>query len=272
MIREQTISHRLGVIDSVVYRSLTLRIEQSLSMTSAVESPIMGTSQTNLLLRQDITVTKSDWSFSFAHGLDLQSNVARVRDFRFEDELILDQSMPEVPADQFSDRLDLGHMAWLSKGITSHMFLDTLTLTTQIGFLLQPPNVPSYRDLVCDSEEDSIILVSALDTLTLPPPKHSNVNEFDNSRILRRNRGNELILFADPIWPKAERIQYSFETLTETQGKALQSFVSRSLGKTVTLFDLDGHEYDGIIITPEIKLVQAGRCMYDAEFTFERHP
>lgn len=92
--------------------------------------------------------------------------------------------------------------------------------------------------------------------IQLPRPEYGNNKKFDFSRINRRSRGGDLIIFRDEEWPKTVTLNMSFHWLKETQKVQLLQFMYDTLGKQVVFLDHYGNTWDGYIMTPSAQIVQ----------------
>jgi hypothetical protein len=91
------------------------------------------------------------------------------------------------------------------------------------------------------------------------------------NRVNRDSRGGSLLVFADRIWPKSRRFEFSVPNLKVDQVTALEAFLATSLGKPVDLTDWHGRAFTGIIMNnPEF--VQVGRTAFAADFILEVLP
>jgi hypothetical protein len=96
-------------------------------------------------------------------------------------------------------------------------------------------------------------------TLDLRGPDFGNRNRLEFQRINRETRGGTLIIWADPIWPKNERLVLNFAGLTEAEGQSALDFIALSLGKEIGFTDWEGNTVHGVIMTPSEPLVRDGR-------------
>jgi hypothetical protein len=95
--------------------------------------------------------------------------------------------------------------------------------------------------------------------LDLRGPDFGNRNRLEFQRINRETRGGTLIIWADPIWPKNERLVLNFAGLTEAEGQSALDFIALSLGKEIGFTDWEGNTVHGVIMTPSEPLVRDGR-------------
>lgn len=83
----------------------------------------------------------------------------------------------------------------------------------------------------------TLVLTNGSDTITVKSPKYGNSDTLDYRRVNDQTVGGRLIIFRDPSWTSKERLDYEIENLTREEARALQDFLIRNLGKTITLTD-----------------------------------
>ena len=93
-------------------------------------------------------------------------------------------------------------------------------------------------------------------TLILRNPSFGDNDVKEFRRINRRSRGNALHIFRDPIWPVANRINYTFNDLSDKDKSTLLSFIENSIGQQITLVDYEQRNWLGVIITPSADIKQ----------------
>jgi len=106
-------------------------------------------------------------------------------------------------------------------------------------------------------------------TVALRGPDLGNKNRLEFQRIKRETRGGTLIVWADPMWPKNERLVLSFSGLTEVEGQALLDFIYLTLGKEVGLIDWEGNWWRVVTMTPSESLTRNGRENLSINLEFE---
>lgn len=114
-----------------------------------------------------------------------------------------------------------------------------------------------------------ITLTQGALSVTLRDPDFGDTDVIESRRIQRKNRGGDLILFRDPIWPRTETLNFEFSFLSKLQLNQLLLFIEETLGQEITLVDYNGRSYNGIITTPSGELSQAGREDFKAKFSFQ---
>jgi hypothetical protein len=106
-------------------------------------------------------------------------------------------------------------------------------------------------------------------TVHLRGPDIGNKNRLEFQRIKRETRGGTLIVWADPMWPKNERLVLSFSGLTETEGQTLLDFIYLTLGREVGLIDWEGNWWRVVTMTPNEALTRNRRENLSINLEFE---
>jgi hypothetical protein len=106
-------------------------------------------------------------------------------------------------------------------------------------------------------------------TIDLRGPDLGNRNRLEFQRIKRETRGGTLVVWADPMWPKNERMVLSFSGLSESEGQNLLSFLSTTLGQEIGLIDWEGNTWRVVAMTPAEPLVRNSRCNLSINQDFE---
>jgi hypothetical protein len=108
------------------------------------------------------------------------------------------------------------------------------------------------------------------DLVTLRAPNLGNNDRLSFTRINRETRGGTLIVFADPLWPKVQRMVVSFSGLMAQEAADVLEFMRTHLGEEIGVIDWEQKFWKGVIMTPEDAIVQDGPgCQYSASFEFE---
>ena len=115
----------------------------------------------------------------------------------------------------------------------------------------------------------AITLTYGATTITLRPPEFENVQSVSLSRVNRKTRNGDLIVFRDSNWSKAEILKLQFRYLSTKQSQDLLYFIQISLGQDVTFIDYEGRTFVGTIITPAGNISQPGIQDIGAEIEFQ---
>ncbi len=106
-------------------------------------------------------------------------------------------------------------------------------------------------------------------TLMLRSPEFGNQDSLAFDRISRKTMGNEIVIYADPRWPKQQTLQVTVLALTDVQVRDLLILFKDSLGKDIRFEDWEGRTWKGIITTPEADVTRASNCRNSVSFSFE---
>jgi hypothetical protein len=96
-------------------------------------------------------------------------------------------------------------------------------------------------------------------SIGLRNPELNNTDKLIYDRIQRDNRGGDLIIFRDPMWPKTHLQELEFRLLKSVDKDALLDFVRQTLGQIVTYVDYEGRTWTGIITNPILNFSQEFR-------------
>lgn len=126
-------------------------------------------------------------------------------------------------------------------------------------FTLQAEPSPPAPVLVNGKEKNYVYFLAGSTTITLPRPEIGNTKRLDFTRINRRSRGGDLIVFRDPSWPKTITLALTFNWLKETDKTVLFQFMLDNLGKEVEYRDHYGKVWDGFIMTPTAQVTRESK-------------
>lgn len=96
-------------------------------------------------------------------------------------------------------------------------------------------------------------------SIRLPRPEYGNIKKLDMTRINRRSRGGDLIVYSDSIWPKTKTLSLTFSWLSSKTVEELKQFFQQFLGKEIKYFDHLGFIWLGYIMSPAAQVIQQGR-------------
>lgn len=100
-------------------------------------------------------------------------------------------------------------------------------------------------------------------TLELRTPEFNDIGLLEFSRVQKRSRGNTLILYRDPIWPKSKTFNFSIRALTQVSRDEIIAFCRASIGQWVKFTDWRSQEHKVIILNPSNSITQEGRgCQF----------
>ena len=106
------------------------------------------------------------------------------------------------------------------------------------------------------------------DTLTLPCPDYGDIHEQDYSRIVLRNKYNQVYVYRPDYWPTTNTYHLKFPTLTDKLKDDLELFYLKNLGKVIHYIDYRNVNRMGIITTSELEFVEKNDCTWEVSFEF----
>lgn len=100
-------------------------------------------------------------------------------------------------------------------------------------------------------------------------PVLGNGNELSFTRINRRTRGGDLIIFRDADWPKTETLSMTFDFDTDAEMKAMLNMIRETAGYFINYRDHENRLWFGVIQNPDTQAEQTGRNSYRISLVFE---
>lgn len=93
-------------------------------------------------------------------------------------------------------------------------------------------------------------------------PDFGNKETLEFSRINRRSRAGDLIIYRDSKWPDSRKLSLTFSWLTEDEKNKFKDLLKMSLGKTITYTDHFGDIWSCFVLNPQTDIAQTGRCQW----------
>lgn len=149
--------------------------------------------------------------------------------------------------------------------------VSTLNLSDVAGVYLRRVNfiqLPSSQVPILPVDNKVRFTFAAL-SVELPRPELENGLRLDFTRINRRTRGGDLVVFADSAWPKTKTLTLRFMFYGETKAENVRSFLKQTLGKQVQYEDHYGATWQGLIMTPAAEIVQENRFLKSVALEFQ---
>lgn len=184
-----------------------------------------------------------------------------------ESELTLIQTIVGTQGQELRQELDL-EQTIVNKRVWIRIISQSLVLDGTPNEYINNPNI--IRVVVTPPVQASTIELSRGSlSVILPAPEFGNQEKYEQTRILRRNRGGELNIFRDSAWPDPTTISYNFTYLTQEQASQLLDFMRQTLGKQILLHDYEGNLHDVVLITPAAAIDQNGFCKFNTQLEFQ---
>jgi hypothetical protein len=105
--------------------------------------------------------------------------------------------------------------------------------------------------------------------LTLPSPEFDNTDSVELTRINRKTRGGDLVVYRDNMWPLTETLLMRWDKLDKDQIRNLLSFLKLTLGRVIQIVDYNENTYFGIISKPEGTVAQKNSSLFSASLEFQ---
>lgn len=140
---------------------------------------------------------------------------------------------------------------------TSHAFAINATLGAR--FIAVPTPTLNFHSSGGSIKHTNVIWTFGNFTFTCRAPDFDNSEELQFSRVSRRSRAGDLIIYRDPMWPESIVLTLPYSLLGETDKNNFIYLFKLSLGKLVTYVDHWGLTWSGIILNPGEPVIQYGR-------------
>jgi len=100
-------------------------------------------------------------------------------------------------------------------------------------------------------------------------PDLGNQDEIAFTRVNRKTRGGDLIIFRDADWPKTEVQIIKFDFNSEAELRSMQNMIRQTLGSVMYYTDHENKRWVGFIQNPDTEAVQSGLNNYTITLKFE---
>lgn len=279
------------------FATQTFTVSQSVTCVSTNQSKSQS-----LNLVQSVSLNKR-LNESLTHFLPISSEGRRVKEHSVSNLFSISSNAYRTLPQSVANELFFSQTVSNVRGCTNALALEqTLVLNiSKIQSLSQTLNLGNYTVALIDGNWQFTGVYTPVDVLSYDPSQlqtppvanhkvqlisDTEVLEYDivdygdqdtieHTRISRRTRNEELIIFRDPVWPKTETLKFKLTDLSDTQGKQTLAFLAKNLAATVRLTDWIGVRWSGVIVNPETQLVQSirdqecGSGRYDIEIEFQ---
>jgi len=249
-------------------------IEQKLSLVdSFTESIKLNSVRNTLSLNQHIDVVKIlnlnvTNNFNLTQGIG-KGPLLQVFDFAFFYHII--------DAHKAQPIISLLNLSQILNVVKGYSIKSTLTLTQTIGLIKSiTQNITqniglnqhlSYyfpnKDFILNPDtidiSPNVILTYQTTSVQLRNPDFGNRDSFSYSRIMRRTRAGNLIVFRDQTWPASRTFSFTFSALKPDIAEQLLSFMEATIGKSIQVLDYENRLWDAIIMTPAAEVSEQFR-------------
>jgi hypothetical protein len=273
----------LNLVQSVGLKPTYASAHSDLVFSQSATSNIKGAVANNRLVLTQQSTTRNTLSLHASNYLLFGNNTFRVREGSARNFLVLTHNVDRLYA--ASNLLSLVQQAIgiatragrsqltfnqkaeykLNRALTAaQQFTMSGAATAYLQtakFIATPEVVTIHNQVIFDFDNHTI-------TLTLPAPDFGDVEKLAYTKINRKTRGGDLIIYRDPIWPKSDIFSLRWSNLNPQQFDAAIRFTNAIAGQELTYFDYLGRSFLGIIITPG-QGSQVQDCVYTFELDFQ---
>jgi hypothetical protein len=238
-------------LEATTGRAYFSSVLQSFVLTADAERLTLATS--TLVFTQSILVGKT-------RGIPVQEidfNITLDTETTYHKTVVQDLSIGQAITYYLDDPC-YQHLYHPFLGVTELSILDDLPLTEPLqqeesgnGITLR---YPSVGEVVTE--------------VVLRGPELDNQDALAFNRINQETRGGELIIYADPIWPKINTLTLNFFGLLKTEVDDVIDFINDYLGQEISLTDWEGRVWYGVISSGENSAIQNYEHNWSFSFTF----
>lgn len=198
--------------------------------------------------------------------LNVRQSVLRPKYERVASVLVLTQA---VDPDRQSEKSAINLTQTATVIVIRHQtVIQTISFDSIAAPFIRLPNFTQLKEAVPVGTTD-VRFVFGSTTLHLPRPQPANTQRFDFTRINRRTRGGDLILYSSPMWPKTKTLGMQFILYGENRAQEVLQFLELTAGKRVNFFDHYGNTWLGFIMTPTSQIVQDDRMSKSINIEFQ---
>lgn len=155
--------------------------------------------------------------------------------------------------------------AYLDKGVSGNsggVFVDPAVAAFEAGLV-----APGQVQFICNNPS---ALPNAINTtITIRKPEFGDSDQVDQFRVERLTFGGALDIMQDKMWPTTEKLEMSWEYLSETDATNLLLFLNTTLGQIITFKDQFGRTLTGYILTPFEDILQPKTNGWSAKFSYQ---
>jgi hypothetical protein len=278
-----SIGFTLDTADNFATESITTSIGFNLQTIDDVGGDLSIFIKTEIGVANDIIVSQ-DESLTTEIGFNLEAfeRIFLTTSIGVND--TLDAALVQPPIDssfgiintisvQTEENISLLTTIGIKEAMSAETGVDTCKYTPQVGVLsgdydpvpLTPPTITKATLTFAFPSG------APTTTVILRNPQFGNLDTLTVNRVNRESRGGTLLVFADRIWPKSQRLEFSIPNLKGDQVTALETFLDLSLGLPIDVTDWHGRSFTGVILNnPEV--VQVSRTAFAVDFSFEVLP
>lgn len=164
-------------------------------------------------------------------------------------------------------QLDINHELNFSQG--SAPTIDNNWKFVEADKVQNTANYDPTKNQIPPTVKLPVKFISGLQELIHTNVAYGDQDSIQQTRISRRTRGEQLIIYRDPRWPITEILKFKLIDLSQLQGKLLLKFIRDTIAQVIKFSDWLGIRWLGVIINPEAELIQSSRTRFELEIQFQ---
>jgi hypothetical protein len=238
-----------------------IRTRRTLNTLSLAQSVDVQTSIKNLSVNQKLgleqSATKSSIELSAFNGFIFWHSARTVEWEQLRQDVGLTQTVSVDNCTPTVNPLTLGQTVGVQ--LIRNILVEQSLLLSGVSsvyrddssfiFFVSPPTVPTVK---CRFTYGAF-------TFDVRKPDFDNSKTLSYTRLNRRSRGGDLIIYRYSGWPASITLKMKFSTLSETDKNNFLTLFKVSIGRQIVYRDYLGQDWAGIIMNPATDVQQTGR-------------
>ena len=246
--------HYLSIVESMTIRDL-LTSSTTRQIPNIIESLVFSEHTLPRSFQCDV--------FDILQLVEHKSSLNFVEQLHFRETLTLDKRKAKYDTLVFTETIGLKVKRVL-------IINETLNLTEGLTFTqIRCGDRPC---LVGPATNTLTVTLSTFDnrySVTVMSPDFDNTEALQFTRVNKKTRGGDLIIFRDPQWPKSTTLTYTWKYLGMKDRDNLMTFVSNTVGQVFNLLDYEGNNHSVYIKNPDTDFSRKQKQFSSVRLDFE---
>jgi hypothetical protein len=233
----------------------TLMRTGGIHQTSVTDNFVFTESTTSRSFQCDI--------FEVLHLTEHKSNLNFAEHLKLKETLTLDKRRAKYDTLVFTETIGLKVKRIL-------VINETLNLTE--GLTFTQIRCDERPCLVGPATNTLSVTLSTSDgrySVTVMSPDFDNTEALQFTRVNKKTRGGDLIIFRDPQWPKSMTFTYTWKYLSMKDRDNLMNFVANTVGQVFNLLDYEGNNHSVYIKNPDTDFSRQQKQFSQVRLDFE---
>jgi len=246
--------HYLSITETMTFRDTLMRTG-GIHQTSVTDNFVFTESTTSRSFQCDI--------FEILHLTEHKSNLNFAEHLKLKETLTLDKRRAKYDTLVFTETIGLKVKRIL-------VINETLNLTE--GLTFTQIRCDERPCLVGPATNTLSVTLSTSDgrySVTVMSPDFDNTEALQFTRVNKKTRGGDLIIFRDPQWPKSMTLTYTWKYLSMKDRDNLMNFVANTVGQVFNLLDYEGNNHSVYIKNPDTDFSRQQKQFSQVRLDFE---